>query len=42
MQTADKLMVLQDGKITQFGPRGSIAGTIVPGEKAIVASKVNA
>jgi ATP-binding cassette subfamily C protein len=42
MQTADKLMILQDGKITQFGPRSSIAGTIVPGEKAIVAPKVNA
>jgi ATP-binding cassette subfamily C protein len=42
MQRADKLMILQDGKITQFGPRSSIAGTIVPGEKAIVAPKVNA
>jgi len=32
MQAADKIMVLQDGRITQFGPRSAIAGTIVPGE----------
>jgi len=39
MQAADKLMVLQDGKVTQFGPRNAVVGTIVPGEKAIVASR---
>jgi ATP-binding cassette subfamily C protein len=42
MQTADKLMVLQDGKATQFGPRTSIVGTIIPGEKAIAAGRGNA
>ncbi len=35
MQSADKLMVLQDGKISQFGPRNSIAGMITPGEKTV-------
>jgi ATP-binding cassette subfamily C protein len=35
MQVADKLMVLQDGKISQFGPRNSIAGMIAPGEKTV-------
>jgi len=39
MQAADKLMILQDGQITQFGPRNAVAATIVPGEKAIVASR---
>ncbi|MEZ0168730.1 type I secretion system permease/ATPase [Microvirga sp. TS319] len=33
MQVADKIMVLQEGKITQFGPRNAIAGIITPGEK---------
>lgn len=33
MQAADKIMVLQDGKITQFGPRNAIAGIIAPGDK---------
>jgi ATP-binding cassette subfamily C protein len=35
MQAADKLMVLQDGKISQFGPRNSIAGMITPGERTV-------
>jgi ATP-binding cassette, subfamily C, bacterial len=37
MQVADKLMVLQDGRISQFGPRTAITGTVVSGEKAIAA-----
>jgi ATP-binding cassette, subfamily C, bacterial len=37
MQVADKLMVLQDGKIVQFGPRTSVVGAITPGEKVIAA-----
>jgi ATP-binding cassette subfamily C protein len=32
MQAADKIMVLQDGKISQFGLRNAIAGIITPGE----------
>lgn len=39
MQVADKLMVLQDGKISQFGPRTSIVGAIAPGEKVITATR---
>lgn len=44
MQVADKIMVLQDGKITQFGPRNAIAGTITPGDKpaAVTALRGNA
>jgi len=42
MQVADKLMVLQDGKISQFGPRTSVVGAIVPGEKVITATRGNA
>lgn len=42
MQAADKLMVLQEGRISQFGPRTAIAGTIAPGEKAITAVRGNA
>jgi ATP-binding cassette subfamily C protein len=37
MQVADKLMVLQEGKIVQFGPRTSVVGAITPGEKVIAA-----
>jgi ATP-binding cassette subfamily C protein len=37
MQAADKIMVLQEGKITQFGPRSAIAGMIAPGEKTVAA-----
>ncbi|PVE23432.1 type I secretion system permease/ATPase [Microvirga sp. KLBC 81] len=39
MQTADKLMVLQDGKISQFGPRTSVVGAIAPGEKVITTTR---
>jgi ATP-binding cassette, subfamily C, bacterial len=39
MQVADKLMVLQDGKISQFGPRTSIVVAIAPGEKVITATR---
>lgn len=35
MQIADKLMVLQDGKITQLGPRATVVGAITPGEKTV-------
>lgn len=42
MQTADKLMVLQEGKIVQFGTRQAIAGTIVPGEKPLAVGKGSA
>ncbi|MDP8920691.1 MAG: type I secretion system permease/ATPase [Pseudomonadota bacterium] len=35
MQAADKIMVLQEGRISQFGPRNAIAGMITPGEKAV-------
>ncbi|SCZ12309.1 type I secretion system permease/ATPase [Microvirga guangxiensis] len=35
MQIADKLMVLQDGKITQLGPRAAVVGAITPGEKTV-------
>ena len=37
MQAADKIMVLQEGKISQFGPRSAIAGMIAPGEKSVAA-----
>ena len=37
MQVADKIMVLQEGKISQFGPRCAIAGMIAPGEKSVAA-----
>jgi ATP-binding cassette subfamily C protein len=37
MQVADKLMVLQDGKIVQFGPRTSVVRAITPSEKVIAA-----
>jgi len=39
MQVADKLMVLQDGRISQFGPRTSIVGAIAPGEKVVTATR---
>lgn len=39
MQAADKLMVLQDGKITQYGPRTSVVGAITPGEKSITTTR---
>jgi ATP-binding cassette subfamily C protein len=42
MQAADKLMVLQEGKIVQFGTRQAIAGTIVPGEKHLAVGKGSA
>jgi ATP-binding cassette, subfamily C, bacterial len=42
MQTADKLMVLQEGKIVQFGARQAIAGTIIPGEKPLAVGKGSA
>jgi ATP-binding cassette subfamily C protein len=42
MQTADKLMVLQEGKIVQFGTRQAIAGTIVPGERPLAVGKGSA
>ncbi|MDJ1159988.1 type I secretion system permease/ATPase [Chelatococcus sp. SYSU_G07232] len=33
MQIADKLLVLQDGRVSQFGPRTAVVGTIDPGER---------
>ncbi|EIM24778.1 type I secretion system permease/ATPase [Microvirga lotononidis] len=42
MQAADKLMVLQEGRISQFGPRTSVVSTITPGEKPIAAVKGSA
>jgi len=39
MQAADKLMVIQDGRIAQFGPRSSVVASITPGEKAVVTSR---
>jgi ATP-binding cassette subfamily C protein len=42
MQTADKLMVLQEGKIVQFGTRQAIAGTIIPGERPLAVGKGSA
>lgn len=42
MQAADKLMVLQEGRISQFGPRTSVVSTITPGEKSIAAVKGSA
>jgi ATP-binding cassette subfamily C protein len=44
MQAADKIMVLQEGRISQFGPRSAIAGMITPGEKSVTtpALRVNA
>jgi ATP-binding cassette subfamily C protein len=39
MQAADKLMVLQEGRISQFGPRTSVVSAITPGEKSIAAVK---
>ncbi|WP_445501391.1 type I secretion system permease/ATPase [Microvirga sp. G4-2] len=39
MQVADKLMVLEDGRISQFGPRTSVVGAIAPGEKVITATR---
>ena len=32
MQVADKLLVLENGRITQFGPRTSVVTTTIPGE----------
>ncbi|WP_336810422.1 type I secretion system permease/ATPase [Bosea sp. MMO-172] len=31
MQVVDKLLVLREGRVQQFGPRGEIAGMITPG-----------
>jgi ATP-binding cassette subfamily C protein len=31
MQTVDKILVLREGRIAQFGPRSAIAGMITPG-----------
>ncbi|CAH1666789.1 ATP-binding cassette subfamily C protein [Hyphomicrobiales bacterium] len=31
MQAVDKLLVLREGRVQQFGPRGEIAGMITPG-----------
>jgi len=42
MQVADKLMVLQEGRISQFGPRTAVVSTITPGEKPIAAVKGSA
>jgi ATP-binding cassette subfamily C protein len=42
MQAADKLMVLQEGRISQFGPRTSVVSAITPGEKSIAAVKGSA
>ncbi|MBO1904279.1 type I secretion system permease/ATPase [Microvirga sp. 3-52] len=42
MQAADKLMVLQEGRISQFGPRTSVVSAITPGEKPIAAVKGSA
>jgi ATP-binding cassette subfamily C protein len=42
MQVADKLMVLQEGRISQFGPRTSVVSAITPGEKSIAAVKGSA
>jgi ATP-binding cassette subfamily C protein len=42
MQAADKLMVLQEGRISQFGPRTSVVSAITPGEKTIAAVKGSA
>ncbi|MCY1239689.1 Type I secretion system ATP-binding protein PrsD [compost metagenome] len=32
MQAADKLLVLEDGRITQFGPRTDVVASMTPGE----------
>lgn len=42
MQAADKLMVLQEGRISQFGPRTAVVSAISPGEKAITAVRGSA
>jgi ATP-binding cassette subfamily C protein len=42
MQAADKLMVLQEGRISQFGPRTSVVSSITPGEKLVAAVKGSA
>ncbi|MBQ0819157.1 MULTISPECIES: hypothetical protein [Microvirga] len=42
MEAADKLMVLQEGKISQFGPRTSVVSAITPGEKPMAAMKGSA
>lgn len=42
MQAADKLMVLQEGRISQFGPRTSVVSAITPGEKPVAAVKGSA
>ena len=42
MQVADKLMVLQEGRISQFGPRTSVVSSITPGETPVAAVKGSA
>ncbi len=42
MQAADKLMVLQEGRISQFGPRTSVVSAITPGEKSTAVVKGSA
>ncbi|MBB4018677.1 ATP-binding cassette subfamily C protein [Chelatococcus caeni] len=37
MQVADKLLVLQDGRVSQFGPRTSIVASIHPADKPAAA-----
>ena len=36
MQVVDKLLVLREGRVQQFGPRGEIAGMITPGGRVEV------
>jgi ATP-binding cassette subfamily C protein len=41
MQVADKLLVLENGRITQFGPRTDVVASLTPGNNNPQAGAVN-
>ncbi|CAM5215516.1 ATP-binding cassette, subfamily C OS=Bosea thiooxidans OX=53254 GN=SAMN05660750_04284 PE=3 SV=1 [Bosea thiooxidans] len=42
MQVVDKLLVLREGRVQQFGPRAAIAGMITPGGRVEIEPAANA